>query len=315
MPTTDQFGGYTNVPAYCAKLVVYLNPAGPTAPKDGNISVADYNVCFGGLPFTRNQPVNSQSFASLIATLDAWKVSGLLQVSPAALQANADAFQQLCNRFPRCHVSPPNVCSNKYDESRWASKSQYPFLIGVITLIAWKLVLEAGKAVVIVASMSRSRLPAPQWTPLLQSSPMLPAMYLVGFDPWLEVLLYRATTADRMRTFVWKTLLTKVTKLGLTFWYFNRVLQTGFRTLDYLSLLGGMLALPFELVQAVRASRRMEAEKQARDASMTEVFNSATRSSVFPHETGEVEDFYFELTDDKSSSESGRQVICLEFFN
>jgi hypothetical protein len=100
--------------------------------------------------------------------------------------------------------------------------------------------------------------------------------------------------------------------LGLTFWFFNRVLQTGFGTLDYLSLLGGLLALPLEIVQAVRASRRMEAEEHARDRSMTEIFHAATRSSVLsPEPGGGVE---IELADYKISSESGRQVICSCFY-
>jgi hypothetical protein len=304
MGTTDKFPGYANAPTFCSNQVVYLGPSGPHAPKDGTINATDINRCFGELPFTRKKPLNSQPFSDFAATLSAWSTTNIVLLPQ--LQDNADSFQRLCTRFPRCHVNPPNVCSNKFDESSWASKSQYSFLICVVTLITWKLSLEVVKAIIIGVSIMHSRQLAPYWTSaMLRSSPLLPVMYLVGFNPWLEILLYESTTLDRLRSLVWNTLLTKLPKVALTFWYFNYVLQRGFGTLDYLSLVRNLVTLAIELVQAVRVWRRAARKDQAYHASIIQIFHSATQArAVLPNPSG-VELVQFEVRRDRLEAGGG----------
>jgi hypothetical protein len=252
--------------------VVFLSPDGPN---DAGLASACPSIpcpvtsspmllCYWGYDVTNSSPPETQQYASFIQTLNRWNAfSSILNplhctgTSNSIVELNNAAFSRLCTRFPRCYVSPANVCSNLYDERNWSTKTHYHFLICVCVLVALRLFYEMAKCGFLFISCRTGRLWQPEWaTYYLRTSMLLPLLKFVDIDWWTEVLMADATTSDHLRYFFSHTMLVQVPMLCLTIFYYNTVLQTGFLPLDYISVICGIILTPLALVQACRAYRR-----------------------------------------------------------
>ena len=182
----------------------------------------------------------------------------------SAASDNVNAFQALCRRFIRCHLQTAHRCANRFDESEWATKSHFAFLIWVVCVMACKCVLEVLKMAAICCCVWQRRLLWPDALPcFIRSSPVVPLLLAVpGVDVWRDVWLSPVTAHDHLLGLIWQTLLAQLPMLGVTLWFFTEVLQTGFGSLDYLSVVSGVFLLPMGLVRAWWAWRQREAEKQ-----------------------------------------------------
>jgi hypothetical protein len=165
--------------------------------------------------------------------------------------AQTTQFQRVCELFDRCRYRhAQHACVYRYVETDWSHKRHNIFLYFVLALIAWKLILEVVKVVLLVHVMRQHRIPAPHvWTNVLKTSPFLPLLRCVGLR-WQRVLTYQSQHLDYIVSFVWQTMSLQLPMTVLTFVYYSTVLQTGLDTLGIVSLISGLVLGPLYIFRA-----------------------------------------------------------------
>ena len=127
----------------------------------------------------------------------------------------------------------------------------------VLVLACLRVALEAAKAVCIAVSMRRQdMLVSPAWLPAwYASSPALLLWRTCDRTAWWRACLFRAPSpTEHVAAFFHTGLAQQLPLLAVTYWYFVHVIQTGFRPLDWVSLLGGLVLIPVTLARAAFAA-------------------------------------------------------------
>ncbi len=262
-------------------------------------------------------PAADQTFVEF---MQVFTVSVAQHIVPRSfLDEQRQAFGQLCGRLPQCQAHD-DTCLPTFSGSTWVPTSQYPFLVCVVLLLSWKVTLEVIKLGLAVASVWQGDIIRRDWSlAVLQSSPCVPILGVIGVAWVDEVLAYTFTYQDRVRYFVWQGLCTQLPFLGLVFYYLQYVQQTGLTVLNSISLVVSLTLVTVGLLRALWTFCRQEqaratlvrqmvtAHHQRRDVEMlvadwTPVSLTRTERDQVDHDLADREDVESETDHDSSGS-------------
>ncbi len=92
--------------------------------------------------YTNIAPLANQSFETFVAIM-----GNSVQSNQQAVVQDISAFQTLCASFPRCAISSssPLVCTQRYDETKWANKPDYAFVVCTLACLTVMVALELSR--------------------------------------------------------------------------------------------------------------------------------------------------------------------------
>jgi hypothetical protein len=225
--------------------------------------------------FTQLAPPLNQTFGDFMQSFVAHNAPDEI------LNSNLDRFASLCTSFPDCRLQNPYLCANHFDTT-WSNNRHRVFMWAAISVLTLRMFAHAlkylscyrfasskctfncvaptgtlvGVAKVILIAMSVARgslVGSSRFSEFMASSLMVPVLsYWLKKQPyWNSIIRHDSNHADHLRRLLYSCIFVKLPTTIISSYFFLLVSQVGLSAFGVISLVSGLLLVPFTLLRAL----------------------------------------------------------------